>query len=266
MLVEKEELKVEYKKFTGSFAVEGKCALVTGAASGIGKAAARLFAGNGSRLVMVDISPEVEKAANELRSGYGAEVLAVVCDLTAPGEIDKLIGRALKEFGRIDILVNVAGICILSPAEDLPEQVWDRIMDLNLKYTFRLCQAAGKSMIESGGGRIVNVASQGGVIATDKHTAYSVSKAGLIHMTKSIALEWAKYNINVNAVSPTVVLTELGERLWQGEEAELMKKKIPCGRFLYPDEVAAVILFLSCDASNMITGENIMLDGGYTIQ
>lgn len=121
-------------------------------------------------------------------------------------------------------------------------------------------------MISNGGGKIINMASQAGIVALDRHVAYCASKAGIISITKTFAAEWGKYNINVNSISPTVILTELGKKAWGGETGELMKKKIPVGRFGYPDEVAAVALFLASDASNLITGENIVIDGGYTIQ
>ena len=142
----------------------------------------------------------------------------------------------------------------------------DKTMLINAKAAFFLCQAVEKYMIRQGGGKIVAVASQGGVIATDRHAAYTASKAALIGTIKTLALEWGKYNINANLVSPTVVLTEMGERIWEGEMGVEMKKKIPSGRFCYPDEIAAAILFLSSDAANMINGENLLVDGGYTVQ
>ena len=115
-------------------------------------------------------------------------------------------------------------------------------------------------------GKIVNIASKAGLVALPKHAAYTASKAGLIGVTKILALEWAKYNINVNAIAPTVILTEMGEKAWAGEVGEAMKRKIPVDRFGYPEEVAAAALFLACDASNLITGETLVIDGGYTIQ
>jgi glycerol dehydrogenase len=124
----------------------------------------------------------------------------------------------------------------------------------------------GREMIKGKGGKIINLASQAGVIGLDKHVAYCTSKAGIIGMTKVLALEWAEFNINVNSISPTVVLTELGKKAWAGEVGEAMKKKIPVGRFAFPEEIAAVALFLASDAAAMITGENIVIDGGFTIQ
>ena len=139
-------------------------------------------------------------------------------------------------------------------------------MAVNLKEPFLMSQCAGREMIRRKRGKIVNIASQAGIVALEKHVAYSSSKAGIIGMTKVLALEWARYNINVNAISPTVVFTELGREIWKGEAGEKMKSRIPKRRFVYTEEVATVALFLACDASNMITGANIIIDGGYTIQ
>jgi NAD(P)-dependent dehydrogenase (short-subunit alcohol dehydrogenase family) len=168
--------------------------------------------------------------------------------------------------GRIDILVNNAGIAILGNAENLSERDWDKTMNLNLKVPFLLSQLVGREMIQSGGGKIINIASQMGIVAAERHLAYCVSKAGLIAMTKVLALEWAKFNIRVNAIAPTVVFTEMAQKAWSGEAEEAMKGKIPLGRFVFPEEVAVTALFLASDASSMITGETIVIDGGYTIQ
>ena len=129
-----------------------------------------------------------------------------------------------------------------------------------------MAQFVGREMIKGKGGKIINLASQAGVVGLDKHVAYCTSKAGIIGMTKVLALEWAEFHINVNSISPTVVLTELGKKAWAGEVGEAMKKKIPVGRFAFPEEIAAVALFLASDAAAMITGENIVIDGGFTIQ
>jgi NAD(P)-dependent dehydrogenase (short-subunit alcohol dehydrogenase family) len=129
-----------------------------------------------------------------------------------------------------------------------------------------MAQSVGRHMIEAGGGKIINMASQAGLVALDNHVAYCASKAGVISVTKNLAFEWGQYNINVNSISPTVILTELGKKAWAGEVGEAMKKLIPAGRFGYPEEVAAVALFLASDAANLITGENIVIDGGYTIK
>jgi NAD(P)-dependent dehydrogenase (short-subunit alcohol dehydrogenase family) len=162
--------------------------------------------------------------------------------------------------------VNNAGVAYLDDAENLSEEYWDKTMAVNLKAPFLLAQAVGRVMIQKKRGKIINIASQAGVIALDKHVAYCASKAGLIGMAKVLALEWAEFGINVNAIAPTVILTELGKKAWAGEVGEAMKKKIPLRRFGYPEEVAAAALYLASPASDLVTGETLVIDGGYTIQ
>ncbi|WP_446220019.1 GolD/DthD family dehydrogenase [Listeria monocytogenes] len=178
----------------------------------------------------------------------------------------KSLPKSKKVYPKIDILANSAGVALLEKAEDLPEEYWDKTMELNLKGSFLMAQIIGREMIATGGGKIVNMASQASVIALDKHVAYCASKAAIVSMTQVLAMEWAPYNINVNAISPTVILTELGKKAWAGQVGEDMKKLIPAGRFGYPEEVAACALFLVSDAASLITGENLIIDGGYTIK
>jgi NAD(P)-dependent dehydrogenase (short-subunit alcohol dehydrogenase family) len=248
-----------------SFSLKGKVALITGGARGIGKAIAVLFAQNGARNVLVDLDPVVESVAQEI-STLGDKSIAVVADVTRKDEVEKAVAVALREFGTIDILVNNAGVAYLDDAENLSEEYWDKTMAVNLKAPFLLAQAVGRVMIQKKRGKIINIASQAGVIALDKHVAYCASKAGLIGMTKVLALEWAEFGINVNAIAPTVILTELGKKAWAGEVGEAMKKKIPLRRFGYPEEVAAAALYLASPASDLVTGETLVIDGGYTIQ
>ncbi|MGC8778135.1 MAG: GolD/DthD family dehydrogenase [Candidatus Caldatribacteriaceae bacterium] len=248
-----------------SFSLKGKVALITGGARGIGKAIAVLFAQNGARTVLVDLDPVVESVAQEV-SALGNKSIAVVADVTRKDDVERAVATAVQEFGTIDILVNNAGVAYLDDAESLSEEYWDKTMAVNLKAPFLLAQAVGKVMIGQKKGKIINIASQAGIIALDKHVAYCASKAGLIGMTRVLALEWAEFGINVNAIAPTVILTELGKKAWAGEVGEAMKKKIPLRRFGYPEEVAAAALYLASSASDLVTGETLVIDGGYTIQ
>lgn len=257
---------IHYKKFDGSFEVSGKVALITGAANGIGRATAEILASRQVQLVLLDRQDKVLETAAELSSQYGIDAMGYVCDITSGEETQAAVDMAIKRFGRIDILCNIAGVVELEDAELLPEAFWDNTMNINAKATFMMAQKVGRVMIAQGGGKIVNMASQAGFAAIDKHVAYMASKAAVIGITKVLALEWAEYGINVNSVSPTVVLTELGAKAWAGEVGENMKKMIPCGRFAYPDEIAAAILFLASEGANMITGENLVVDGGFTIK
>jgi 2-deoxy-D-gluconate 3-dehydrogenase len=242
-----------------------KVALITGAAQGIGKAIALLFAEKGADLALVDMKDEVLSVAQEAER-LGRKALPIVADLANFSSLPGVVDKVLDVFGRIDILVNNAGVALLDDAENLQESAWDKTMNINLKAPFILSQLVGRAMIKRHAGKIINIASQAGIVALDKHVAYCVSKAGLISMTKVLALEWGEYGINVNAIAPTVVLTEMGEKVWAGEVGEVMKKKIPLKRFALPWEIAAAALFLASDASNMITGETLVVDGGYTIQ
>jgi len=251
--------------FDRNFGIVGRVAIVTGAAQGIGRAIAELFAAKGASLVLVDLKSEIEETARVVRD-IGAAAITITADLTDSKSIDMIVDRAVDEFGKIDILVNNAGIVLLEDAESLPAHYWDNTMAINLRAPFLLAQAVGRHMIENGGGKIINMASQAGLVALDKHVAYCASKAGIISITRTLAAEWGEYNINVNCISPTVILTELGKKAWAGEVGDEFRKKIPMGRFGYPEEVAAVALFLASDASNLISGENVVIDGGYTAQ
>ncbi|EAC8350849.1 D-threitol dehydrogenase [Listeria monocytogenes] len=252
-----------FKGFDKDFNITDKVAVVTGAASGIGKAMAELFSEKGAYVVLLDIKEDVKDVAAKINP---SRTLALQVDITKKENIEKVVAEIKKVYPKIDILANSAGVALLEKAEDLPEEYWDKTMELNLKGSFLMAQIIGREMIATGGGKIVNMASQASVIALDKHVAYCASKAAIVSMTQVLAMEWAPYNINVNAISPTVILTELGKKAWAGQVGEDMKKLIPAGRFGYPEEVSACALFLVSDAASLITGENLIIDGGYTIK
>ncbi|MBC1482779.1 D-threitol dehydrogenase [Listeria sp. FSL L7-1509] len=252
-----------FKGFDKDFNITDKVAVVTGAASGIGKAMAELFSEKGAYVVLLDIKEDVKDVAAKINP---SRTLALQVDITKKENIENAVAEIKKVYPKIDILANSAGVALLEKAEDLPEEYWDKTMELNLKGSFLMAQIIGREMIATGGGKIVNMASQASVIALDKHVAYCASKAAIVSMTQVLAMEWAPYNINVNAISPTVILTELGKKAWAGQVGEDMKKLIPAGRFGYPEEVAVCALFLVSDAASLITGENLIIDGGYTIK
>lgn len=256
---------MNFKGFETSFELKGKVAMITGAASGIGKAIVELYAEKGADIILVDLLDEVYEVSKSL-SKFEVGTLPLAVDLTVKKNIEMIVDESIKTFGKIDILVNCAGVALLDDAENLPEQYWDKTMLINLKVPFLLSQQVGKEMIKRNSGKIINIASQAGIIALDKHVAYTSSKAAIIGMTKVLAIEWSEFNINVNAISPTVILTDLGKKAWAGEVGEEMKKKIPARRFGYPEEVAAAALYLACGASDLITGSNLVIDGGYSIQ
>ena len=254
---------LKYEGVDLEYSLEGKTAIITGGAAGIGWATAEFFHNKGVKLVLADLNPDVDKLAKSL----GDNAIGVpgnVCDLDYPG---KVIEAGVKAFGQIDILVNCAGIVALEDAELISADDWNRTISINLSASFFMAQAVGKYMIDNKiSGSIVNMASQAGVIALDKHVAYCASKGGIIAMTKVMAKEWGPKGIRVNAVSPTVVLTALGHKAWDGPVGDAFKKEMPSERFAEPEEIAAAIAFLCSKGAGMITGHNLLIDGGFTIK
>ena len=245
------------------FSLVGKTAIITGGAAGIGYATAEFFVAKGANVVLADLNPQVGAIAKKLSEN----AIGVAGDVTKKSDRAALLEGAIEAFTQVDILINCAGIVALEKAEDLSESYWDKTMEINLKSAFMMAQLVGKYFIENKiAGNIVNMASQAGVIALDKHVAYCASKGAIISMTQVLALEWGKYGVRVNAVSPTVVLTELGHKAWDGAVGDAFKEDMPSKRFAEPDEIAGVIAFLCSGTAGMITGHNLLVDGGYTIK
>ncbi|KAB2712435.1 SDR family oxidoreductase [Brucella intermedia] len=246
-----------------NFPLSGKVAIVTGGASGIGAAISRAFIAKGAKVAVLDISADIAKAkAAEL----GENAKPFVCDVSSQQSVNDAIAAVNDEFGAIDIAVNSAGVVYLAPAEEISLDEWDKTISINLKGSFLVTQAVGRAMIAAGkGGKIINLASQAGTVAIEEHVAYCASKFGVIGMSKTFAAEWGKHGICVNTLSPTIVLTELGKKAWAGEKGEAAKKRIPAGRFAYPEEIAAAAVFLASAGADMITGADLLIDGGYTI-
>lgn len=253
---------LEYLGTDKNFSLEGKSAIITGGAKGIGKAIAEFFIKKGVNTLIVDVDRNVSQIAKEISSNC----VGILADITKVHDRKEILDKAINYFKKLDILVNCAGIVKLDKAEKLKEEYWDLTMDVNLKASFMMAQIIGNQMIKQGKGVIVNIASQAGIVALDEHVAYCASKAAIISMTKVLAYEWGKYGIRVNAVSPTVVMTELGKEAWGGRKGEEMKKQIPALRFAEPDEIAACVAFLCSNCAAVITGSNLVVDGGYTIK
>ena len=245
-----------------ALSLTGLTALVTGGASGIGFAIATAFAESGARVALVDRDPTVEAAARTL----GPDHIGLVVDVTAEGAPRHTVDDVVERLGRLDILVNNAGIARLAPAAEANRADWDLTLAVNLTAPFLFAQAAGVHMMARGSGRIINMASQAASVALQSHVAYCTSKAAIVGMTKVMALEWGPHGITVNAISPTVVETELGRRAWAGEVGEAMKRLIPSRRFAQPEEVAMAALYLASPAAAMVNGADFAIDGGYTIQ
>ena len=239
----------------------GLTALITGAAGGIGTAMAEAFAAAGARLALVDVTD-----ASALAARLGPAHRAYTLDLADPQAIAETVPRIGAGMG-IDILVNNAGLGIVFPAADATAEnldAWTRTLDINLRGPWLMSAAALPWLKASGRGRVVNVASQAGVIAIAEHAAYGSSKAGLILLTKVLAIEWAEHGITVNAISSTVVETPMALVGWAGEKGERAKREIPVGRFAQPSEIAAAALYLASAEAGIITGVNLLADGGFT--
>ena len=244
---------------------DGRTALVTGGAGGIGLAIARQLAEGGARVVLVDL----ERQALDVAAASLAEPrhhLALAVDVTRPEGVEQAVATVLEATGRIDILVNSAGVALLEPAGEISEAAWERTLAVNLTAPLLLAQAVAPAMRRQRHGRIINLASQASVVALRRHAAYCASKAGLVGLTRVLALEWATDGITVNAISPTVVDTPLGRKAWAGQVGAAMRALIPTGRFAQPEEVARLAVFLAGTHAGMLTGENIVIDGGYSIQ
>ncbi len=239
-----------------------RVAMITGGASGIGLAIAELFASFGARVVIVDRDLE---AAEQAAAGFD-RARAYGCDVTSTESVRAVVAGVVAEAGGIDILVNSAGIAVLAPAEELTDQQWEATLAVNLSGTYRMCREVGRVMLERGSGKIINLASQAASVALPDHAAYCASKAGVLGLTKVLALEWAGRGVTANTISPTVVLTPLGINAWDNPKGEAHMAEIPVGRFAMPNEIAALAAFLASGASDMINGADLVVDGGFTIR
>jgi len=250
-----------------SFSLEGKRALVTGASQGIGQHIAITLANAGADLFLTALEEAgLEDTAGAIQQ-MGGKAEIFVANLADPGGVRAVADEALKEGRQVNILVNNAGISIPEAALDTKTEHWDLALQVNLRAPFLLSQLIGARMIEQGGGKIINISSQAGLVGLADHAAYCASKGGLILLTKVLAIEWGPHNIQVNAVAPTVIMTPMAARAWADEKKRnAMLAKIPLGRFGQPVDVSGAVLFFASPASDLITGEVLAVDGGYTAQ
>jgi len=250
-----------------SYSLSGRVAVVTGGRRGLGKAIALALAGAGADIALCDRTVDdgqLEAVADEVKK-LGRRSLVVKADITRKVDVDNFVRKAADELGAVDILVNNVATNVRAPLLELPEDGWDRVIDTDLKGYYLCSQAAGKQMVSQKRGNIINMASTAGLKADAGMGAYCIAKAGVIMLTKVLAVELGQYNIRANAVAPYIVKTKFSQPLWSDPEAlKQIESGIPVGRLAETEDIMGAVLFLAADASSYITGQTIIVDGGST--
>ncbi|MDY6965183.1 MAG: 3-oxoacyl-ACP reductase family protein [Halobacteriota archaeon] len=247
------------------FRLDGKVAIVTGGGRGLGRAIAVALAEAGADVtVSARTKKQIDAVKGEIE-GLGRKALAVPTDVRDGAQIDNMVEETVSELGRLDILVNNAGVIGYSWLAELDEKTWRNVLDTNLTSVYLCTRTVGKHLIQQKSGKIINVSSAAGIVGAPRQTHYHSSKAGVILFTKALALEWNRFNINVNAIAPGYFLTNMTRPMTMDKKyLQEMLKKIPLRRLGDPEEVGPLAVYLASDASNYVTGETIVIDGGVT--
>jgi NAD(P)-dependent dehydrogenase (short-subunit alcohol dehydrogenase family) len=246
------------------FELTGKTALVTGGGSGLGRAICRGLAEAGARIVAADISLANAEQTASLVKEAGGEAQAEELDVTSQSNVEAVVQRAIQKFGAVDILVNSAGRAIRGTALEYSERDWDTIINVNLKGTFLCCQVVGKHMAERRSGKIINLASIGGFIAYAGSIAYLASKGGVVQLTKGFAVELAPFNVQVNAIAPSLFETPMMANSRSDSDSQrYFMERTPLGRRGVPEEIVGAAIFLAAGSSSMVTGHTLAVDGGF---
>lgn len=245
------------------FNLSGKVVIITGASRGLGQAIALGLAEAGAKVVVTCQHPPKETVAQIKNKGRTA--LGLKVDVTKKKQVQTMVQKVLKKFKRIDILINNAGILKTSPAELMSDQDWDKVIEVNLKGQFLCAREVGKQMIKQKAGKIINIASIAGQQAFAQAASYDASKAGVILLTKDLALEWGKHNILVNAICPGVFATAMTKNFLKDKNfLKMIKARVPLARYAEPKELVGTVIYLSSDASSYTTGHALVVDGGWT--
>jgi 2-deoxy-D-gluconate 3-dehydrogenase len=253
-----------------SFQLQDKIAIVTGASQGIGRAIALGLASAGANLVLakhpVGREDEIKQVVAEIE-GLGRKAIVVPTDVSHVDQVRAMVDRAMTTFGRVDILINNAGWTGTTPALDVTEDEYDRTMAASLKSVFFACQAAARVMIPAGGGKIVNIGSNFGVVAFQGRSVYAAAKAGVHHLSRALSLEWAKQGVAVNVVAPCITETESRKVILErpGYKEWATTQMLPAGRWNQPEDLVGAVLFLCSPLSDMVVGHVLMVDGGWTL-
>lgn len=252
------------EKLLDIFDLSGRIAIVTGARRGIGFAIAEGLASAGAVSVIADIHPETGDDAARLIRSKGLSAKSMSVDVTRRDSVENLVSQTIKEFGQIDILVNCAGIILRKPIEQVTDEEWNSIMDVNLRGVFLCSQIAGIEMIKRKQGKIVNISSNVSQVLQPGRGVYAISKAGVSHLTKVMALEWAPFHIHVNAIAPAPTMTDLNQKYFEEHPEDLKERlrSIPLGRLGDPKDYVGLAILLASRASDFITGQTIFVDGG----
>jgi len=244
------------------FDLTDKVAIITGGGTGIGRGIALEFAKAGANVVVASRKlPNLEKIVDEIKA-LGRSSLAVATDVRIPEQVDNMVKQTVDTFGRVDILVNNAGASFVCPLEEMTPNGWDAVIGINLKGPYLCCRAVSKVMIPQKSGKIINIASVAGIYGSPGMAHYGAAKAGLINLTKSLAVEWAKHNIYVNCIAPGLIRTEGAYSAMDLTSEEERTKAIPLGRAGQPAEIGYAVIFLASEASSFLTGETIAVQGG----
>jgi len=251
--------------------LKDKVAVITGAGAGIGQATALLFAKEGAKVVLADLDPKAGKEALDQIKKDGGQGIFLQVDVAKGNDVRKMVQETIKNYGKIDILVNNAGIYTKGDVVSTSEEDWDRILNVNLRGVYLCCKYAIPEMIKKGGGAIVNIASEAGLVGIKNQVAYNVSKAALIMLTKSMAVDFAPQNIRVNNVCPGTTETPLVRAAIEKEKDPKKARRAleecrPANRLGKPEEIASAILAMASDELGYATGSSLVIDGGYTAQ
>lgn len=251
--------------------LEGKVALVTGAAMGIGRSTALLLAKEGARVVLADIDEQQGNETSRMIEEAGGEVFFARTDVSKSEDVEAAINTAVDTFGSINVLHNNAAIALGATVVDTTDELWNQVLDVNLGGIYRGCKYAIPHMTQNGGGSIINSSSVQALRGFAGWAAYAAAKGGIISLTQQVALEYAKHNIRVNCIAPGTIMTPMNERLFEEAEdpealIETWNRMHPIGRFGQPEEVAEVVLFLASDASSFVTGHCLVVDGGLCVK